>query len=105
MLSRYVFCCAPIPLQSPFVAACLLKFVRRFSNGEPITVQWLGDQIGWPLNKPKTLDELHHLEAIHDVLDLYQWLSYRFEVSDSVDCGVAIGVFMVCEINCDVVLF
>ena len=78
---RYVFCCAPIPLQSAFVTTTLLKYARRFSDGHPVTVQWLQDQIDWPLPKPVTLNELTHLEAVHDTLDLYNWLSYRFEVS------------------------
>ncbi|KAF6041183.1 hypothetical protein EB796_000521 [Bugula neritina] len=77
--TRYVFCCAPIPLQSAFVTTMLLKYARQFSAGQPITGKWLAEQIGWPLPKPITLNELTHLEAVHDSMDLYNWLSYRFE--------------------------
>ncbi|XP_067943763.1 ATP-dependent RNA helicase SUPV3L1, mitochondrial-like isoform X2 [Watersipora subatra] len=77
--SRYIFCCAPIPLQSAFVTTTLLKFVRRFSTGQALTIQWLKEQIEWPLNKPVSVNDLTHLEAVHDTLDLYNWLSYRFE--------------------------
>ena len=77
---RYVICCAPIPLQSSFVLATLLKICRRFSDGVPITVQWMRSQIDWPLQKPRSVTELTHLEGVHDTLDLYNWLSYRFEV-------------------------
>ena len=80
MCCRYVFCCAPIPTQSAFVTTMFLKYTRRFSEGGPITVQWLKEQIGWPLATPSSVNELTHLEATHDTLDLYNWLSFRFEV-------------------------
>lgn len=76
---RYVFCCSPIPKQSPFVTTLFLKFARRYSSGQVLTFDWLGEQIGWPFTVPSTVAELVHLESVHDVLDLYQWLSYRFE--------------------------
>lgn len=75
-----MICCAPVPLQSAFVTTTLLRIVRRFADGEPLTVQWMKDQVSWPLHKPESLNELTHLEAVHDSLDLYIWLSYRFEV-------------------------
>lgn len=43
-----------------------------------ITFDWLCRNIGWPLQPPKTIIDLVHLEAVFDVLDLYLWLSYRF---------------------------
>ncbi|CAG5133205.1 unnamed protein product [Candidula unifasciata] len=76
---RYVFCCAPISVKSPFSCAMFLKFARRFSRSEPITFDWLCHQIGWPLKPPGNLVELVHLECVFDVLDLYLWLSYRFQ--------------------------
>merc|ERR1719278_1300428 len=49
-----------------------------FSRGELLTFDWLCHQIGWPFSPPDTILDLVHLEAVHDVFDLYLWLSYRF---------------------------
>lgn len=75
---RYVFCCSPIPKKQPFVCAMFLKFARQFSRGVPLTLHWLCQQIGWPFQHPQTINDLVHLEAVFDILDLYLWLSYRF---------------------------
>lgn len=76
--SRYVFCTAPINKKQAFVCTSFLKFARRFSQDEPLTFAWISRHIGWPLPAPKNIKDLVHLEAVHDVLDLYLWLSYRF---------------------------
>ncbi|XP_046885189.1 ATP-dependent RNA helicase SUPV3L1, mitochondrial [Hypomesus transpacificus] len=76
--SRYVFCTAPINKKQPFVCTSFLKFARQFSRDEPLTFEWVCRQINWPLVPPKNIKDLVHLEAVHDVLDLYLWLSYRF---------------------------
>ncbi|KAL3268936.1 hypothetical protein HHI36_008023 [Cryptolaemus montrouzieri] len=76
--TRYVFCCAPINKKMPFVCTMFLKFARQYSKNEPITFDWLCRNIGWPLQLPRTIIDLVHLEAVFDVLDLYLWLSYRF---------------------------
>jgi ATP-dependent RNA helicase SUPV3L1/SUV3 len=55
-----------------------LKYARQYSTNQPMTLDWLCRQIGWPITTPKTIVELAHLEAVFDVLDLYLWLSYRF---------------------------
>ncbi|XP_030768265.1 ATP-dependent RNA helicase SUV3 homolog, mitochondrial isoform X2 [Sitophilus oryzae] len=75
---RYVFCCSPINKKMPFVCTMFLKFARQYSKNEAITFDWLCRNIGWPLQPPKTIIDLVHLEAVFDVLDLYLWLSYRF---------------------------
>ncbi|XP_072334862.1 ATP-dependent RNA helicase SUPV3L1, mitochondrial isoform X1 [Scyliorhinus torazame] len=75
---RYVFCTAPINRKHPFVCTSFLKFARQFSRNEPLTFNWLCRHINWPLTPPKNIKDLVHLEAVHDVLDLYLWLSYRF---------------------------
>ncbi|XP_068114816.1 ATP-dependent RNA helicase SUPV3L1, mitochondrial [Hyperolius riggenbachi] len=75
---RYVFCTAPIKRNLPFVCTSLLKFARQFSRNEPLTFQWVCKHIYWPVSTPKTIKDLVHLEAVHDILDLYLWLSYRF---------------------------
>lgn len=76
--SRYVFCTAPINKKQPFVCTSFLKFARQFSRDEPLTFEWVCRHIGWPVPAPKNIKDLVHLEAVHDVLDLYLWLSYRF---------------------------
>ncbi|XP_034944631.1 ATP-dependent RNA helicase SUV3 homolog, mitochondrial [Chelonus insularis] len=76
--ARYVFCCAPINKKVPFPCTMFLKFARQYARNEPITFTWLCQQIGWPLQPPKTILDLVHLEVVFDVLDLYLWLSYRF---------------------------
>uniref|UniRef100_A0A8C2WXE3 ATP-dependent RNA helicase SUPV3L1, mitochondrial n=1 Tax=Cyclopterus lumpus TaxID=8103 RepID=A0A8C2WXE3_CYCLU len=76
--SRYVFCTAPINKKQPFVCTSFLKFARQFSRDEPLTFDWVGRHVSWPLSAPKNIKDLVHLEAVHDVLDLYLWLSYRF---------------------------
>ncbi|XP_030271442.1 ATP-dependent RNA helicase SUPV3L1, mitochondrial [Sparus aurata] len=76
--ARYVFCTAPINKKQPFVCTSFLKFARQFSRDEPLTFDWVCRHVNWPLALPKNIKDLVHLEAVHDVLDLYLWLSYRF---------------------------
>ncbi|KAM3913397.1 ATP-dependent RNA helicase SUPV3L1, mitochondrial [Leptodactylus fuscus] len=76
--ARYVFCTAPINRNLPFVCTSLLRFARQFSRNEPLTFQWICKHVSWPVSPPKTIKDLMHLEAVHDILDLYLWLSYRF---------------------------
>ncbi|XP_062852405.1 ATP-dependent RNA helicase SUPV3L1, mitochondrial [Trichomycterus rosablanca] len=76
--ARYVFCTAPINKKQPFVCTSFLKFARQFSRDEPLTFGWVCRHVSWPLLPPKNIKDLVHLEAVHDVLDLYLWLSYRF---------------------------
>ena len=76
---KYTFCCAPINTRMPFVCTMFLKIARQFSRGELVTFDWLCHQVGWPFSPPDTILDLVHLEAVHDVLDLYLWLSYRFQ--------------------------
>uniref|UniRef100_A0A4X2L514 ATP-dependent RNA helicase SUPV3L1, mitochondrial n=1 Tax=Vombatus ursinus TaxID=29139 RepID=A0A4X2L514_VOMUR len=75
---RYVFCTAPINKKQPFVCSSLLQFARQFSRNEPLTFAWIRRYTRWPLQPPKNIKDLVELEAVHDVLDLYLWLSYRF---------------------------
>ncbi|XP_046562779.1 ATP-dependent RNA helicase SUPV3L1, mitochondrial-like [Haliotis rubra] len=77
--AKYVFCCSPIPTKQPFVCTMFLKFARQFSRSEPLTLLKLRTQINWPFAQPATINDLIHLEGVFDVLDLYLWLSYRFQ--------------------------
>lgn len=76
---RYVLCCSPISVKQPFACAMFLKFARKLSRSEPLDLTWLCQHLGWPLKTPENLVELVHLESVFDVLDLYLWLSYRFQ--------------------------
>jgi len=76
--AKYVFCCAPINRKMPFVNSMFLKMVRQYSKGDLISFDWLCSQIGWPFSPPDTIEGLVHLESVHDVFDIYLWLSYRF---------------------------
>ncbi|KAI7805418.1 ATP-dependent RNA helicase SUPV3L1, mitochondrial [Triplophysa rosa] len=100
---RYVFCTAPINKKQPFVCTSFLKFARQFSRDEPLTFDWVCRHVNWPLTPPKNIKDLVHLEAVHDVLDLYLWLSYRFmdmfpdanlirEIQKELDTTIQIGV-------------
>lgn len=50
------------------------QFARQFSRDEPLTFHWVCRHVNWPLNPPKNIKDLVHLESVHDVLDLYLWL-------------------------------
>lgn len=76
--ARYVFCCAPINIRMPFVCTMFLKYARQYSRNEPMTRFWLCREIDWPITQPRNINELVHLEAVFDVMDLYLWFSYRF---------------------------
>ncbi|KAJ8013706.1 hypothetical protein DPEC_G00032570 [Dallia pectoralis] len=101
--SRYVFCTAPINKKQPFVCTSFLKFARQFSRDEPLTFDWICRHVNWPLVPPNNIKDLVHLEAVHDVLDLYLWLSYRFmdmfpeanrvrEIQQELDSIIQMGV-------------
>lgn len=60
------------PLSNALVSC--FQFARQFSRDEPLTFDWVCRHISWPLAPPKNIKDLVHLEAVHDVLDLYLWL-------------------------------
>ncbi|XP_076172013.1 suv3 RNA helicase [Ptiloglossa arizonensis] len=76
--TRYVFCCAPITKNMPFVCSMFVKYARLCSKNEPVTVTWMTKQIQWPPEPPGNISDLIHLETVFDVMDVYLWLSYRF---------------------------
>ncbi|KAK0400191.1 hypothetical protein QR680_003397 [Steinernema hermaphroditum] len=76
---RYTFCTAPINADDKPVAAAFKKIARRFSNGQPVTYEWLySDLLQWPKEKPTVIAELSELESDYDITDLYLWLSLRY---------------------------
>ncbi|XP_075467030.1 ATP-dependent RNA helicase SUPV3L1, mitochondrial isoform X4 [Ascaphus truei] len=107
--ARYVFCTAPINKKQPFVCTSLLKFARQFSRNEPLTFNWICRHVNWPVSTPKTIKDLMHLEAVHDVLDLYLWLSYRFmdmfpdallvrDIQKELDSIIQMGVYNITKL-------
>lgn len=76
--AKYTFAISPISLRHPFISSCFVKFVRAYSNNDPVTVDYLKSIVSWPLKMPANLNELIHLENVFDVLDLYLWLGFRF---------------------------
>uniref|UniRef100_A0A8C4WXF2 ATP-dependent RNA helicase SUPV3L1, mitochondrial n=1 Tax=Eptatretus burgeri TaxID=7764 RepID=A0A8C4WXF2_EPTBU len=69
---------APINRKQPFLCTSFLKFARQYSRNEPLTFSWLCRLVSWPVSSPHNIRDLAHLEAVHDVCDLYLWFSYRF---------------------------
>uniref|UniRef100_A0AAR2IX89 ATP-dependent RNA helicase SUPV3L1, mitochondrial n=1 Tax=Pygocentrus nattereri TaxID=42514 RepID=A0AAR2IX89_PYGNA len=99
--SRYPFVCTSF--LKPMQCTGVLLFARQFSRDEPLTFDWVCRHIKWPLVAPKNIKDLVHLEAVHDVLDLYLWLSYRFmdmfpdanlvrEIQQELDGIIQVGV-------------
>jgi ATP-dependent RNA helicase SUPV3L1/SUV3 len=76
--TKYTFATSPISEKQTYVCSCFAKFVRSYSNNEPINTEYLMKMLGWPLKVPSNLSEVMHLENVYDVLDLYLWLGYRF---------------------------
>ncbi|XP_077992177.1 ATP-dependent RNA helicase SUPV3L1, mitochondrial-like [Glandiceps talaboti] len=106
---RYTFCCAPINKKHPFICTSFLKFARQFSRNEALTFDWLCRHIRWPLAAPQTIKDLMHLEAVHDVMDLYLWFSYRFmdmfpdgrfvrEIQQELDSVIQEGVYQITKL-------
>merc|ERR1711874_962513 len=93
----------------PFVCAMFMKMSRQFSKGEVLSFDWLCTQVGRPFSPPETILDLVHLEAVHDVFDLYLWLSYRFsdlfpdveivrEVQNELDTVIEDGVVNIVQL-------
>lgn len=76
--AKYTFATSPINSKQTFVCSCFVKFVRFYSNNDPVSTEVLKKMLDWPLKVPKTVQDVTHLESVYDVLDLYLWLGYRF---------------------------
>ncbi len=70
----------------------MFQFARQFSKEQPLTLDWLCRQLGWPFLPPSVIADLIHLEGVFDVLDLYLWLRYVIETcSDWVYAPVSVN--------------
>jgi len=70
----YNFCTSPTNTKDLKIASALLHFATKYASG--ISCPLL---IDLPINKPRNLEEVQHLEAAHQVTMLWMWLSYRFD--------------------------
>ena len=62
------------------MTSCFVKFVRCYSSNLEVTEELLKNMLSqWPFKIPTNVKELQSLEDVFDVLDLYLWLSFRFE--------------------------
>ncbi|KAK3914332.1 ATP-dependent RNA helicase SUV3-like protein, mitochondrial [Frankliniella fusca] len=76
--ARYVFCCSPVNIKDNIVITTLLRMARQFSKNKVMDGNWLTNQMQWPPQVPSSISDLAQLESLHDVFDLYLWLSLRF---------------------------
>ncbi len=76
--AKYTFATSPINRKEAFLVTCFVKFVRFYSNNEPVTIEALKKIVDFPFSMPKNIADVRHLEVMYDALDLYLWLSYRF---------------------------
>jgi hypothetical protein len=71
--TRYVFCMAPVDVDSTLVMAALRRYARHMVRKKAVKVGLIVPDAP-PLNPA----ELEELEAAHAVYDLYLWLARRF---------------------------
>lgn len=76
--ARYTFCCAPVNIKDTIVVSMVLRMAREYSHNKVMTAQWLSRQIQWPPPVPSSIADMTKLESLHDVFDVYMWLSIRF---------------------------
>ncbi|GLT78570.1 hypothetical protein SLA2020_501000 [Shorea laevis] len=76
---KYLFCLSPVVMDDEISAQGLTPFAENYAKKGIVRLQ----EIFTPgaLRVPKTHGKMKELESIHQVLDLYIWLSFRFEDS------------------------
>ncbi|KAK6913969.1 Suv3, C-terminal domain 1 [Dillenia turbinata] len=74
---KYLFCISPVDMNDDISSQGLTQFAQNYAKKGIVRLR----EIFTPgtLHIPKTHMELQELESIHKVLDLYVWLSFRFE--------------------------
>lgn len=75
---QFVFSRAPISVKKSVTVDLAIKFAECVSADSPITASKLKTFLKWPPQAPRTLEQLKNLETLHEGLDLYLWLSYRY---------------------------
>ncbi|KAK9817863.1 hypothetical protein WJX72_003314 [[Myrmecia] bisecta] len=71
---RYHLCNAPCNTRDPRSASAFLHFASQYALGVPVTLD-----IAEPKKAPASPEELRHMEAVHQIVSLYIWLSFRFK--------------------------
>ncbi|XP_071735855.1 DExH-box ATP-dependent RNA helicase DExH16, mitochondrial [Rutidosis leptorrhynchoides] len=76
---KYLFCLSPADMSDEILSQGLTQFAHTYAKTRIVRLR----EIFTPgtLKVPKTQAELKELESIHKVLELYVWLSYRFDDS------------------------
>ncbi|KAM0944088.1 putative RNA helicase [Dioscorea sansibarensis] len=79
LYDKYLFCMSPVDMNDDISAQGLVQFAENYAKKGLVRLR----EIFTPgsLAVPKTHNELKELESIHEVLDLYVWLSFRLEDS------------------------
>ncbi|XP_078358132.1 ATP-dependent RNA helicase SUPV3L1, mitochondrial-like [Oculina patagonica] len=75
---QYVFSTAPINIKKQLTIDLTVQFAECVCRDSAMTSSKLQASLKWPPRVPRSLEQLQHLEALHEGLDLYLWLSYRF---------------------------
>lgn len=98
---KYLFCISPVDMNDEISAQGLTQFAENYSRKGIVRLK----EIFTPatLLVPKTQNKMQELESIHKVLDLYTWLSFRFQdsfpdhelaSSQKAACGMLIEEFL-----------
>lgn len=73
---RFTFCMAPINLRNPLARRVFVDYARAHALGQSVKLD-----IFLPRNAPHTADQLRDVEIKAQIIDLYLWLSFRFETT------------------------
>ncbi|XP_052225429.1 ATP-dependent RNA helicase SUPV3L1, mitochondrial-like isoform X3 [Dreissena polymorpha] len=82
--SKFTFCVAPLKVREGLPRIMFKRMAKRISEGHSLTYDWLCRALGAPFHMPRNQTELTELEAAFNVIDIYLWLSFRFEMFDDI---------------------
>ncbi|GMI10843.1 hypothetical protein TrVE_jg617 [Triparma verrucosa] len=75
---KFTLCIAPFNESDEMAKGLVMGFAEALQRGRPY-----GLDVKIPEGRVKTFEDLGHLCALHHLIDLYLWLSQRFEVADN----------------------
>ncbi|GLE11101.1 hypothetical protein PINS_up023409 [Pythium insidiosum] len=73
---RFTFCQAPVNLRNPLARRVFMDYARAHSRDESVKLD-----IYLPRYAPQSPDTLRDVEIKAQIIDLYLWLSFRFETT------------------------
>uniref|UniRef100_A0A183BZG7 RNA helicase n=1 Tax=Globodera pallida TaxID=36090 RepID=A0A183BZG7_GLOPA len=77
---RYMFCFTPIASgPHPFLNSSFVKMVRRYAEGNAITIAWVRQLVAPELKVVNQIEAINGLVDVYEFMGAYLWLSYRFE--------------------------